>query len=90
MTPAVGTGCKDLVKEIRQLQENLWRRSMKLCELNDECARLRKRSMTLDKEIYKLENEVTQVGREKLSMMRPSPASSNSALEEIVTLLLWL
>jgi len=88
--PAVGTRCEDLVKGIRQLQENLQRGSMKLCEPDDEWARLRKRSMTLDEEIHKLETKVMQVGYEKMSMKRPSLASPTTVLEEIVALLLLL
>lgn len=63
---------------------------MKLREIDDEWAWLRKKSMTLDEEIHKLEIEVTQAGCEKLSMMRPSLAIPTSALERVVTLLSWL
>jgi len=63
---------------------------MKLHELDDEWAWLRKRSMTLDEEIRKLENKVAQEGRKKLSMWGLSPASPITTLEEISTLLLWL
>lgn len=38
MAPVVGTGRRDLIKRIWQLQENLPRGSMKLRKLDDEWA----------------------------------------------------
>jgi len=63
---------------------------LKLCELDEDWARLRKKRMTLDEEINELETEVAQAGREKLSMMGPSLASPTIALERVATLLPWL
>lgn len=89
-SPAVGTGHDDLCKGIRQLQEAIQRGSLKLHELDEEWARLRNKSVTLEKEIRKLEIEVTQASCEKLSMMGSSLASPTTTLERVVTLLSWL
>lgn len=59
---------------------------MKLHELDEDWAQLRKKSVTLDKETSELETELTQVGRKKLSMMGPSLASPTMRLEGVATL----
>lgn len=89
--PAVGTGREDLGKGIRQSQEVIRWESLKLHELDKDWARKRKKTMTIDEEIRKLEIEVTQAGRtEKIGMMRWGLASPSTALEEVVTLWPWL
>lgn len=86
----VGTRCKDMGQRIRHLQEDLWQGRMKLHELNDAWAQLRKRSMTLDEEICKLETKVAQASHENICMMRSSPTIPTTALERFMTLLSWL
>lgn len=63
---------------------------MKLHELDDEWAWLRKRSATLDKEISELETEVMQVGCAKLCMLGSSLASPTPTLERVATLVSWV
>jgi len=63
---------------------------LKLCELDEDWAWLRKKIVTLDEEISELETEVTQAGCEKISMMGVSLANPTTALEGVVVLLPWL
>jgi len=46
--------------------------------------------MILGAELSKLETGVTQVGREKLSMMGPGLDRPTTTLERVVTLISWL
>jgi len=59
-TPTVGTVREDPCKGIMQLQEAIQQGNLKLRELNKDLVWLRKKRMTLDKEISKLETKVAQ------------------------------
>ena len=64
---------------------------MKLHELEEDRVRLRKKSMTLDEEISKLETKVAQACcTEKISTMGQGLANHTTALEEVLTLLPWM
>jgi len=89
-SPAVQTRCEDWGKGIRQLQEAIWRGSLKLRVLNKEWAHMRRKSVILGEGRKKLETSIAQAGRVKLSMMRPGLADPTMTLEIVATMLSWL
>lgn len=76
--PAVWT---NLCKGIRQLQEAIWHDSLRLRELDEEWARLRRKSVRFDKEISKIKVRTAYAGYTNLKIREPDLADPNRVLE---------
>lgn len=67
-------------KGIRQLQEAIQCRNLKLRRLDEECARLRRKSMILDEEISQLNTRVTKM--DCVELRGPGLVDPTTALEQ--------
>lgn len=72
------------------LQEAIRSGSRRLPEIDEEWARLRRKSVMLDEEIRKMKVGIAQPGRVNLQIRKPGLARSTSVLERAATLLSWL
>jgi len=86
----VWSTCEVLGKGVRRLQKALRHGSNRLCEIDEEWARLRRKSAMLDEDISKIKIGVTQAGSTNMQIRELGLARSSLVLERAVTLLSWL